>query len=136
MFQVKSSCLLRSRARALRPEDTATIPNEPDDEQSLVRFLVYSNEFDVDGLVATASTWLRNKTREDIIRRFIGAYGEVRPNLLKHAPGYPTTDQVLAVTSTAQPGFGLAFVGKDKTSASGHDPDPSLQGPTRAGTRA
>jgi hypothetical protein len=93
------------------------ISNEPDDEQSLVRFLVYSNEFDVEGLVATTSTWLRNKTRQDIIRRFIGAYGEVRPNLLKHAPGYPTTEQLLAVTGTGQPGYGMAFVGPDKSSA-------------------
>jgi hypothetical protein len=93
------------------------ISNEPDDEQSLVRFLVYANEFDVEGLVATTSTWLRNKTREDIIRRFIGAYGEVRPNLLKHAPGYPTSEQLVAVTASGQPGFGLASVGKDKSSA-------------------
>jgi hypothetical protein len=93
------------------------ISNEPDDEESLVRFLVYANEFDVEGLAATTSTWLRNKTREDIIRRFIGAYGEARPNLVKHAAEYPTTEQLLAVTGTGQTGFGLAFVGKDKSSA-------------------
>jgi hypothetical protein len=93
------------------------ISNEPDDEESLVRFLVYSNEFDVEGLVATTSTWLRNRTREDIIRRFIGAYGEVRPNLLKHAPGYPTTEQLLAVTGTGQPRYGMTAVGMDKSSA-------------------
>ena len=28
------------------------IANEPDDQMSMVRFLVYSNEFDVEGLVA------------------------------------------------------------------------------------
>jgi hypothetical protein len=39
------------------------ITNEPDDQQSLVRFLVYSNEFDVEGIVATTSTWLRNQVR-------------------------------------------------------------------------
>jgi len=32
------------------------IANEPDDQMSLVRFLVYANEFDVEGLVATTST--------------------------------------------------------------------------------
>ncbi|MCB1128715.1 MAG: DUF1593 domain-containing protein, partial [Verrucomicrobiae bacterium] len=35
------------------------ISNEPDDEESLVRFLVYANEYDIEGLVATTSTWLR-----------------------------------------------------------------------------
>src|ERR1022692_881022 len=37
------------------------ISNEPDDEESLVRFLVYANEFDVEGLFATTSTWLRSE---------------------------------------------------------------------------
>ena len=32
------------------------ISNEPDDEESMVRFLVYANEYDVEGLVATTST--------------------------------------------------------------------------------
>ncbi|HRV08781.1 MAG TPA: DUF1593 domain-containing protein, partial [Acidobacteriota bacterium] len=45
------------------------ISNEPDDEESLVRFLVYSNEYQVEGIVATTSTWLRTGTREDLIRR-------------------------------------------------------------------
>ena len=35
------------------------IANEPDDQMSLVRFLVYSNHFDVEGLVATTSTWMK-----------------------------------------------------------------------------
>jgi len=37
------------------------ITNEPDDEQSMVRFLCYSNEFDVEGLVATTSCWFRDR---------------------------------------------------------------------------
>ena len=31
------------------------ITNEPDDEQSMVLFLCYTNEFNVEGLVATTS---------------------------------------------------------------------------------
>jgi hypothetical protein len=31
------------------------ISNEPDDEESMVRFLVYANEYDVEGFVATTS---------------------------------------------------------------------------------
>ena len=34
------------------------ITNEPDDQQSLVRFLVYANEYDIEGIVATTSTHL------------------------------------------------------------------------------
>ena len=43
------------------------IANEPDDQMSMVRFLVYSNQFDVEGLVATTSTWMKNKVRPDVI---------------------------------------------------------------------
>ena len=60
------------------------ISNEPDDEESLVRFLVYSNEYDVEGLVATTSQHLRSKTREDLIRRQISAYSNVSKTLLHY----------------------------------------------------
>lgn len=107
------------------------ISNEPDDEESMVRFLVYANEYDVEGLVATTSTWLRERTREDLIRRQIEAYGQVRDNLSRHAPGYPTRDQLLAVTATGQPRYGMAAVGEGNTSpgsrqllAAADRPDP------------
>ncbi len=88
------------------------ISNEPDDEESLVRFLVYANEYDVEGLVATTSTWLRSKPREDLIRRQLEAYGQVHSNLSQHAAGFPTKEQLLAVTSTGQTGYGMAAVGE------------------------
>ena len=93
------------------------VSNEPDDEESLVRFLVYSNEYDVEGLVATTSCWLRDKTREDLIRRQIEAYGRVRDNLLKHAAGFPTAEHLSSVTATGQGGFGMAAVGDGKGTA-------------------
>ena len=92
------------------------IANEPDDEESMVRFLVYSNEYDVEGLVATTSTHLRSGTREDLIRRQIDAYGQVQPNLAVHAEGYSAPDELRAVTATGQPGYGMAAVGPGKTS--------------------
>ena len=93
------------------------ISNEPDDEESLVRFLVYANEFDIEALIATTSTHLKNGTREDLIRRDIEAYGQVRENLLKHSPGFPAREELLAVTKTGQPGYGIAAVGEGKSSA-------------------
>ena len=93
------------------------ISNEPDDEESMVRFLVYSNELDVEGLIATTSTHLRDRTREDLIRRQIEAYSEVRQNLAQHAPGFPTKDDLLAVTRTGQPAYGMQAVGEGKASA-------------------
>ena len=37
------------------------ISNEPDDAESLVRYLLYSNQFQTEGLVACTSTWMKNK---------------------------------------------------------------------------
>ena len=89
------------------------ISNEPDDEESLVRLLVYANEFDIEGLVATTSTHLREKPREDLIRRGIAAYAEVRPNLAKHADGYPTAEALSGVTKSGQTGFGMDAVKRE-----------------------
>jgi hypothetical protein len=93
------------------------ISNEPDDEESMVRFLVYANEYDIEGMVATTSTWLRSTTRVDLIHRQLDAYAQVRPNLLKHAPGFPAPEPLRAVTAAGQPAYGMAAVGPDKTTA-------------------
>src|SRR5436305_721824 len=69
----------------------------------------------VDGLVATTSTWLRDSPREDLIRRQIDAYSKVRANLVKHARGFPEADQLISVTKTGQSHFGMQHVGAGKT---------------------
>ncbi len=92
------------------------ITNEPDDEESMVRFLVYSNEYDVEGLIATTSVWLRDAVRPDKIRERVAAYGEVRRNLLKHAEGYPPVEHLTRVIKTGRPAFGMEGVGAGKSS--------------------
>jgi len=92
------------------------LSNEPDDEESLVRLLVYADQFDLEGLVATTSNWLQQKPREDLIRRDLAAYAQVRPNLVKHSPAFPPAETLLAVTRTGQTGLGLASVGPEKSS--------------------
>ena len=92
------------------------ITNEPDDEESMVRFLVYSNEYDVEGMIATTSVWLRDKVRPEMIRRRVEAFGKVRDNLLKHAAGYPAAQQLLSVTRAGLPEFGMKGVGPGKSS--------------------
>jgi len=93
------------------------IANEPDDQMSMVRFLVYSNQFDVEGLIATTSTWMKNKVRPDVIQMLVDAYGEVRPKLIEHEPGYPTAAALKAVVAEGQPAYGMGAVGAGKTSA-------------------
>ena len=91
------------------------IANEPDDQMSLVRFLLYSNQFDVEGLVATTSTWMKARVRPDVIHAVLDAYDQVQPNLLKHAPGFPTAAALRTVVVSGQPGYGMAAVGPDKS---------------------
>jgi len=105
-----------------KPEDRpriivlTDISNEPDDEESMVRFLVYSNEFDIEGLIATTSTWLRNEVRPDLIKKQIRVYDKVRKNLIKHAPHYPTVENLLNVVKEGRPEFGMKGVGEGKSS--------------------
>jgi hypothetical protein len=107
------------------------ISNEPDDEESMVRFLVYANEYDIEGLVATTSTWLRSTTRVDLIHRQLDAYARVRANLLKHAPGFPPSESLHEITAVGQPAYGMAAVGPGKSTtgsklllAAADKPDP------------
>jgi hypothetical protein len=92
------------------------ISNEPDDEESLVRFLVYSNEYEVEGLIATTSVWLKDTVRPQRIQERVAAYGQVRDNLLKHASGYPTQEHLLSVIKAGRAEFGMKGVGEGKSS--------------------
>ena len=92
------------------------IANEPDDQMSLVRFLVYSNQMDVEGLVATTSTWMKTGVRPDVILSVLEAYEKVQPNLLKHAAGFPTAEALRALVKPGQNAYGMAAVGQGKNS--------------------
>jgi hypothetical protein len=92
------------------------IANEPDDQMSMVRFLVYANQFDIEGLVATTSTWMRNKVRPDVIQSLIDAYEKVQPNLLLHQAGFPAADGLRRVVASGQPSYGMAAVGPSRMS--------------------
>ncbi len=88
------------------------IENEPDDAMSLVRFLTYSNEFDIEGLVATTSVHQQRQTAAWRIREIVEAYGKVRDNLEKHETGYPTAEQLLSIIRDGRPDYGLHAVGE------------------------
>jgi hypothetical protein len=93
------------------------IENEPDDAMSLVRFLTYANQFEIEGLVATTSIHQRNHVAPQRIREIVTAYGKVRDNLEKHEQGFPTGDELLARVSEGLPLYGLEGVGAGKDSA-------------------
>lgn len=91
--------------------------NEPDDQMSFVRLLLYSNELDLEALVASTSTWQRAAVHPETMHALIHAYGEVRPNLLLHAKGWPTEQALDTLVVAGQSTYGIAAVAAAKSTA-------------------
>ena len=72
-----------------------TSDGEIDDQCSMVRFLLYANEWDIEGVITSSSQyhWQGHKwPGDDWIKPYLDAYAQVYPNLRKHDAGYPTPD--------------------------------------------
>ncbi len=92
------------------------IGNEPDDQMSLVRLLLYSNEIDIEAMIAATSTWQKTATHPETMRQLIDAYGQVRPNLLLNAKGWPAAGDLAARVHSGQAAYGMTATGPGKTS--------------------
>lgn len=79
------------------------IGGDTDDQQSMVRFLAYANEFDVEGLIATSRLRHGKDVKPGILRELVRAYGKVRPNLVLHDPRYPPEEDLLSKIKAGQP---------------------------------
>ena len=99
------------------------IGGDPDDQQSLVRLMVYANEFEIEALIASASGTLGELkqaiTRPDLIHEIIGGYRQVLPNLQKHASGWPEADALRQRVKSGNPQRGRQHIGE------GHDTEGS-----------
>src|SRR5215475_12348420 len=75
------------------------IGGDPDDQQSMIRLMTYANEFEIEGLIASAAgipgELKEDTTHPELIREIVEAYGKVRPNLLLHRPDYPSAESLL-----------------------------------------
>lgn len=92
------------------------IKADPDDEQSLIRLVLYANEIDIEGIVATTSTHRRNNPATDAIRHILEIYGQVHPNLLLHDKTYRDKEDLLRTVKEGSPVYGMAGVGQGKDS--------------------
>lgn len=92
------------------------IEADPDDTQSFVRLLLYSNVIDIKGMVATTSCWQKNRIAPESIKKIIQAYGKVQTNLLIHEPGFPDSDSLLTLVKVGLPVYGMLGVGEGKDS--------------------
>ena len=92
------------------------IENEPDDTESLVRLLLYSNVIDIKGIIATTSVHMKKEVHPESLRKVINAYGQVQANLLKHEAGFPLPNSLLQIVKQGLPEYGMDGVGKGKDS--------------------
>jgi hypothetical protein len=74
---------------------------DPDDEQSLVRWILYTSEWDVEAIIANRATARegenqnRERTGLGIVQQIVRAYGECYPRLIEHDPRYPKPELLL-----------------------------------------
>ena len=105
--------------KKLRVLVLSDIEADPDDSQSLVRFLLYANQWDIEGLIATTSIHQKKRVAPEAIHKIVTAYGKVQPNLLKHEKSYPAADVLKGKIKKGLPVYGMEGVGE------GHDSEGS-----------
>jgi hypothetical protein len=88
-----------------RPRVVVTTDGEIDDRCSMVRFLLYTNEWETCGLIFSSSMFHWKGTArvqghdwqgEEWLERQLDAYAGVYPNLREHDPRYPSPDSLRA----------------------------------------
>lgn len=85
-----------------KPRVIVTSDGEIDDECSMVRFLLYANEWDVEGIVTSSSQYHWQGHRwagDDWVQPYLDAYARVYPNLVQHDPAYPTPEYLRSRTA-------------------------------------
>lgn len=92
------------------PRIIATTDGEIDDRCSMVRFLLYANEWDIEGIIHCSSKFHWKGNDEDIKRHNwadevwldeqINLYEEAFPNLSQHGEGFPTADALRKLVYT------------------------------------
>lgn len=97
----------------------ADMGNEPDEVQQMVHMIMYSNEFDLEGLIAVSGKYLHSKHRlperqrlyPDLFHMIIDAYEKDLKNLRLHADGWPEPEYLRSIVASGQPDYGMAGKG-------------------------
>ena len=76
---------------------------EPDDGQSMVRLMLYANDLDIEGLIASSNMRHGQIVRPELIREVVSAYAQVQPNLLLHSDAYPEAPYLMERVKAGQP---------------------------------
>jgi hypothetical protein len=101
--------------RPAKPRIIVTTDGESDDKCSFVRFLLYTTDFDIAGLIYTNSKWHPKGNGTQWMHDFIDEYAKVHGNLLVHHPDYPAPEQLKSLIYVGQMDeVGEAGVGESK----------------------
>lgn len=105
-----------------RPRVIVTTDGEADDRCSMVRFLLTSNEFEVEAIVNSSSQfhWVGGEGWNAFhpvswVEDYINLYSEVYDNLALHDPNYPTPEYLLSRWKVGN----ISAVGEDKSRSEG-----------------
>ena len=92
LFQSALAAPVAKSGPSQKPRVIATTDGEVDDRSTMIRFLLYSCDFDVAGIVQVNSRFqTRGHSDKKWIEAQLDAYEKILPNLRKHNPDYPTT---------------------------------------------
>jgi hypothetical protein len=104
----------------------ADMGNERDEEQQIMHLLMYSNEFDLEGLIAVSGIFLNSTYRvnnpyksilhTELFDTLIGGYAKVFTNLTKHAANWPSPQYLKSIVRAGQADYGMADTGPGKSS--------------------
>lgn len=116
--------IAKAQEQLEKPRTIVTTDGEIDDVDTFIRFLLYTNEFETEGLIYSSSMWhwkgdgkgtkftsememTRNIYGENLtdlrwpgtqwIEELLTEYAKVYPNLILHDKNYPTPDKLLSL---------------------------------------
>lgn len=105
LIAILTSCSASNKdkisAEDRKPRVIVTSDGEIDDQCSMIRFMLYTNECDVEGIITSSSQYHwhgHSWAGDDWIEPDLDAYAKVYPNLIKHDTAYPTPEYLRSVT--------------------------------------
>ena len=134
-FTCAAGCLAATTALA-RPNliVTTDIGGDPDDQQSMRRLMLYSNEFNILSLVASASgipgQLKQAVVQPQCIQEIIKDYAAVQPSL-SHYGDYPSPEDLAARVKSGNPNRGVEAIGEGKDTEGSNDIIAQVDGATR-----
>jgi hypothetical protein len=82
-----------------KPRVIVMTDGEIDDHSSMIRFLLYTCDVELEAIIETNSIFQRKgHSDKDWYDKQLDAYQEIYPNLIKHNPGYPTPEEIRALS--------------------------------------